>query len=171
MRNVRLLILDVDGVLTDGTTLVGPSGEDWVRFDVQDGLAIKQLIAAGVEVAVITGRSVTSVERRCRALGIERVETGVRDKLTAYRKLLASLAVPDEEVCYMGDDLNDLGPLMACGHGVTVPNARREVLDRATHVTHRSGGAGAVREICERILRAKGLWEEIVERFIRGEAR
>lgn len=153
---LRLLALDVDGVLTDGRIVYGNDGEELKAFSIKDGLGIKLAQRAGLQVAIITGRSSTIVARRAAELGIDLVVQGREDKLVALRELCASLDITPEECAYMGDDLPDLAAILAAGLGLTVSDAAAPVLEAADWVSARAGGEGAVREACEMILAARG---------------
>jgi 3-deoxy-D-manno-octulosonate 8-phosphate phosphatase (KDO 8-P phosphatase) len=155
-RSVRLLLLDVDGVLTDGRLFYGAEGEVMKAFDVKDGHGIV-LLRQHVELGVISGRPGLS-RRRLEELGFKHLVFGRRDKLEAYEALRASVAVDDGEVAYMGDDVNDIALLERVGLSACPSDARPEVRARVDFVALAGGGRGAVREVCELILRAKGLW-------------
>lgn len=153
---IRLLVLDVDGVLTDGRLFFTAEGQEIKAFDTQDGHGIKMLRQSGVEVAIITGRISPLVEHRARNLGITRLYQGREDKLVALRELLPELNVGLNETAYVGDDLPDLPAIMASGLGIAVANAHAFVRTNADHVTKAAGGRGAVREVCDLILSAQG---------------
>jgi 3-deoxy-D-manno-octulosonate 8-phosphate phosphatase (KDO 8-P phosphatase) len=155
-RRIRLLVLDVDGVLTDGSLYYSARGEELKAFDIQDGLGIKMLQASGVEVAIVTGRESGALEARARNLGVARVFQGVEDKLAVFAGLLAALHLTEAEAACMGDDLPDLPLLKRCGLALSVPAAALAVRQQAHHVTGRAGGRGAVREACELIMHAQG---------------
>lgn len=158
-RRVRLLALDVDGVLTDGRIHYSSAGEEIKSFSILDGLGIKLLRRAGIRVAVITARRSAMVDRRVAELGIEHCLQGREDKFEALQELLAELGLEPGEVAYMGDDLPDLRAILRVGLGLTVANASSEVARRAPWQSTARGGEGAVREACEMILRARGEWE------------
>lgn len=165
---IQLLALDVDGVLTDGTLTYSADGGESKSFSTQDGLGIKLLMAHGVDVAIITGRRSAMVERRATELGIKHLFQGRDDKLTALRTLSESNGIALSACAYCGDDLPDLGAIVASGLGVSVPNAPAYVRDHADYVTELHGGRGAVRELCELILRARGDWEELIATYLGG---
>lgn len=162
---VRLLALDVDGVLTDGLLYYGNNGEELKTFNIKDGLGIKLLQRAGVKVAIITGRQSDIVARRARELGIEDVVQGREDKREALLELCQRHNLGMEECAYMGDDLPDLAAIAAAGLGMTVANASAAVLDAAPWRSAHNGGSGAVREACEFILSARGEWSAVVSDF------
>ncbi len=155
---IRLLVLDVDGVMTDGRIYLDGRGEETKVFDVRDGYGLKRLMEAGVEVAIITGRSSGAVDRRAREIGIREVHQGVEQKGELLDRLIRSRCLDVEAVCCVGDDLPDLPLLKRGGLGVAVADAAIEVRDAAAVITKRRGGRGAVREVCELILSARGLW-------------
>ena len=164
-RNIKLLVLDVDGVLTDGRLWYGNSGEELKAFNIQDGLGIKLLQRAGVAVAIITGRTSQLVARRGAELGVKHIVQGREDKLVALRALAGELNLALEEVAYAGDDLPDLSAIAAAGLGIAVANAMPYVAQHAAYKTARSGGDGAVREICDIILQAQGKLETVLEHY------
>ncbi len=165
-RRVRLLALDVDGVLTDGRIHYTSTGEEMKSFSILDGLGIKLLRRAGVQVAVITARRSPMVDRRVAELGIDHCLQGREDKLEALLELIVPLGITQEDVAYMGDDLPDLRAILSVGLGLTVANASSEVADRAAWRSAARGGEGAVREACEMILRARGDWDEAIGRYL-----
>ncbi len=162
---IRLLVLDVDGVLTDGRLYFDNAGNELKAFYTRDGLGLKAVQAAGVELALITGRESRIVANRAAALGIEHVYQGRDDKLTAYLDLLKNTGHADEAVCYAGDDWIDLPVLQRVGLAVTVPEAGADIRDRCHWVTGSGGGRGAVRELCELILDAQGQRDALLARL------
>src|SRR5262249_37436115 len=152
---IRLLVLDVDGVLTDGILVYGPAGEETKRFHVQDGLAMVEARRAGLEIAVVSGRSSASVARRLDELGITEVHQGVKDKGDLLSGLCARLGLEWTLVAVMGDDLNDLPAMKHAGLRLAPSNAVAEVRQAADWVSRRVGGQGAVREAVELLLRAR----------------
>ena len=170
-RAVRLLVLDVDGVLTDGTLLYGPSGEELKAFSVRDGLGITLARKAGVEVAVISGRSCPALERRLADLRVGRASLGRRDKVRALDALLEVSGHALAEVACVGDDLLDLPLFSRVGLAVAVADAEPAVRAAAHWVTERPGGRGAVREVCEGLLAARGVLEQTVAAHLEALAR
>jgi 3-deoxy-D-manno-octulosonate 8-phosphate phosphatase (KDO 8-P phosphatase) len=162
---VKLLALDVDGVLTDGSIYYGNSGEELKAFSIKDGLGIKLLQKAGVTVAIITGRKSEIVARRAGELGINEIVQGREDKRDALGELCDKLNLSLSDCAYMGDDLPDLGAIRVAGLGLTVADAVAAVADAAHWQSSLPGGRGAVREACEFILTAKGLWSELEADF------
>jgi len=164
-KNIKLLLLDVDGVLTDGKLYYGNSGEELKAFNIQDGLGIKLLQQGGIQVGIITGRVSTLLQRRADELGINPVIQGREDKLTALRELLENHNLGLHQIAFMGDDLPDLSAINLVGLGITVANACSTLAAKADWQTLRSGGDGAVREAAEMILKAQGKFDTLVERF------
>ena len=164
-KNIKLLLLDVDGVLTDGKLYYGNSGEELKAFNIQDGLGIKLLQQGGIQVGIITGRVSTLLQRRADELGINPVIQGREDKLIALRELLKSQNLGLHQIAFMGDDLPDLSAINSVGLGITVANASSTLAAKADWQTLRSGGDGAVREAAEMILKAQGKFDTLVERF------
>ena len=155
---IRLLVLDVDGVLTDGGLYYGPAGEETKRFHVQDGLAVVAAQRAGLHVAVISGRASASVTRRMAELGVVEVHQGVEDKAAVLASLMTRLGVGPRQVAMMGDDLIDLPLMRQVGLALAPPNAVPEVRRAAHWISRRRGGDGAVREALELLLRARKAW-------------
>jgi 3-deoxy-D-manno-octulosonate 8-phosphate phosphatase (KDO 8-P phosphatase) len=151
---IRLLVLDVDGVLTDGSIHMGPNGEESKTFNVRDGLGVQRLLAAGIEVAVVSGRRCAAVSRRMAELGVRHVYEGVGEKLAVFERLREKLGLEAGQVAVMGDDLPDLPPMRAAGLAIAVADAQPEVKAAAHWVSDAAGGRGAVREIADRLLAA-----------------
>jgi len=164
-KHVRLLVLDVDGVLTDGSIIYTDAGDEIKAFHVRDGNGIRMVLQAGIEVALITGRRSGAVAHRAKNLNIVRIFQGVRDKLKVLRTLQEELHIVHEETAVVGDDLVDLPIMLPAGLAVAVADAPREVQERAHLVTTAPGGKGAVREVCEIILKSKGLWDDLLRQF------
>ncbi|RKR02527.1 3-deoxy-D-manno-octulosonate 8-phosphate phosphatase (KDO 8-P phosphatase) [Kushneria sinocarnis] len=162
---VRLLALDVDGVMTDGGLDYTGDPHENKRFHVRDGLGLKLLQRSGIELAIITGRQSSAVSRRAEELGIAHLYQGCEDKWQTLSELLGRLQLEADEIAYCGDDLVDLAAIRHAGLGVTVSDAPREIREHADYITTTPGGLGAVRELCELILKARGEWEAIVEEF------
>ena len=158
---IKLLILDVDGVLTDGRITINERGEEVKSFNVKDGLGLKMLMSTGIEVVIITGRKSMVVEHRAKELGIDEVWQGVKDKRALSKKIIGEKGLDKNEVCCMGDDLPDLTMFMEAGLRIAVADGVEEVREEADFVTEKKGGHGAVREACELILKSKGVWSKI----------
>jgi 3-deoxy-D-manno-octulosonate 8-phosphate phosphatase (KDO 8-P phosphatase) len=155
-ERIRLLVLDVDGVLTDGRLRYGPYGERDKVFHVRDGHGIKALRAAGIEIAVISGRRSPAVQRRCSELGIAHVLQGIEDKGAAFAKLIGQLGLEAQQCACIGDDVPDLPILQQVGLAIAVADAHESALAVAHRRTRAAGGTGAVREVCDWLLAARG---------------
>lgn len=164
-RHVEALVLDVDGILSDGFVTLTNSGDEIKNFDISDGLGMKLVQQAGVKVIIITGRTSHIVEKRMNALGVDLIYQGREDKGVALREACAQLNLAPEDCLYMGDDWPDLSAFAIAGMKVTVPNGHVEVRRRADLVTQAQGGRGAVREICDMILMSKGVYEQLLEKY------
>lgn len=163
---IRLMGFDVDGVMTDGRLYFGPEGDYCKAFFSRDGLGLKLLAKSGVRLAIITGRDSPIVTRRAANLGIDLVLQGVEDKRSAMAGLLAEAGLDFDQAGYMGDDLIDLPLLKACGFSATVPDGHELVRRHVCHVARAPAGAGAVREVCELILRAQGSFERVMAHYL-----
>lgn len=157
-QRVRVLVLDVDGVLTDGRLLYLPDGRELKVFHARDGLGVQLMIASGCPVALISGRKSDAVRLRAHELGIELMFLGIEDKVATLEQIVDMLQIDLEEVAYIGDDLPDLPLLERVGLGFAPADAAPEVRSSAHVVLRASGGQGAVREACERVLKAQGAW-------------
>ena len=166
-KEIRLLLLDVDGVLTDGSIVYGDSGTELKAFNIKDGFGIRLLREAGVEVGIITARRSEAVERRAQDLKLAHVYQGVGNKIEAFAEILAAQKLIPQQVAYMGDDWLDLPLLSRVGLAATVADGVAEVKAVAHYVTRQAGGRGAVRELCELIIEAKGLRDELLARYLR----
>lgn len=164
-KNIKLLILDVDGVLTDGSIILDNEGNEFKAFHVRDGHGIKMLKKAGINIAIITGRHSKVVERRAHELGITEVYQRCHIKSVAYEHLIEKMEITDKEVAYIGDDIVDIPILKRVALSVAVADATAEAKDEAMIVTKNRGGRGAVREVCELILKSNGKWKEIMDEY------
>jgi 3-deoxy-D-manno-octulosonate 8-phosphate phosphatase (KDO 8-P phosphatase) len=164
MRRLRLMIFDVDGVLTDGTLYFSESGAELKAFNARDGHGLKMLKESGVEVAILSARRSRAVDVRAAELGITLVEQGVRDKGKAFENLITRAHATADAAGYMGDDLMDLPVLSRCGFAASVPDAPELVRERVHHVTRAQGGRGAAREVCELIMRAQDTLDGAIAR-------
>jgi 3-deoxy-D-manno-octulosonate 8-phosphate phosphatase (KDO 8-P phosphatase) len=165
-KSIRLVIFDVDGVLTNGTLIYGPNGTESKTFNTQDGMGLRLLLRTSVEIAIITARSSDVVEKRMQDLGIKHVYQGCTDKLIAYDDLKQKLNVADHEIAYVGDDLPDLPGLLRAGLSVTVPNAPKVMHQYADWMTKAKGGKGAAREVCDLIMQAQGTYQPAVNAYL-----
>jgi YrbI family 3-deoxy-D-manno-octulosonate 8-phosphate phosphatase len=157
---IKLLILDVDGVMTDGHINLNERGEEMKSFHVRDGYGLKRLMDAGIDVVIITGRKSKAVEYRAKELGIQEIHQGVKEKESLCREVIDRKKLKKNQVCCMGDDLPDLSMFNQAGISIAVADAAAEVRDAASYVTENKGGNGAVREVCELILKAQQKWPE-----------
>ena len=155
---VQLIVFDVDGVLTDGRITYTSAGDEVKSFHVQDGAALKMLMREGIEVAIITGRQSVMVERRAGELGIQHLFQGNEDKIIAFQTLCERVGVPETACAHVGDDLPDIALFERVGLSISVPNGHPSARAAADWVTDTAGGEGVAREICERLLRARGAW-------------
>ena len=168
LKRTKLLALDVDGVLTDGTIYISPAGEVFKGFNAKDGMGISCALRNNLQIAVITGRQSPIVERRCDELGINLLRQGVKDKRLALEQLAAKLGLTSKEVAYMGDDLNDIPAFAAAGLNIAPADASIEVLAVADIITKAKGGRGAVREAITMILAAQDNWNTIVNAYLQA---
>ena len=163
---VRLLLLDCDGVLTDGRITPVEGGEELKSFHTHDGHGLVMLHRAGLRSGIISGRTSRLVELRAKDLGISFVRQGALNKIEVFENLLAEAKIDPERVAYVGDDVVDIPLMRRCGLGVAVADATPDTRDAAHHVTRLPGGHGAVREVCELILKAQGRWDELMKRYL-----
>ena len=163
---IRLLVLDVDGVLTDGSIVYDSSGSQVQAFHVHDGLGLKLLEKAGINIAIISSRTSAPLEKRACELGIKFVVQGSRNKTAAYEEIRAELNVTTDETAYIGDDWVDIPMLKRVGLAVVVANSTEPMKNHAHYVTQRPGGRGAVREVCDLLLKATGKWGELLNGYL-----
>ena len=167
VRGIKLVIFDVDGVLTDGRIIYDDDGKETKSFDVKDGHGIKLLMRAGINAAIITARESKVVVHRAKNLGIELVYQGRKDKLEAFEEILEKTGLKPSETAYVGDDIIDLPVIRRAGFSAAVSDAVDEVKKRVDYVAGRPGGRGAAREVAEVILKTQGKWEEILKGYLR----
>lgn len=165
VARIELLILDVDGVMTDGRIIITDHGEEIKCFNVKDGLGLRLLLRAGIDVVIISGRKSKVVEHRAKDLGIKEIYQGVKDKASLCAKLIQQKKLKRDQVCCMADDLPDLPMFKQAGISIAVADAVVEVRDTASFVTKNRGGNGAVREVSELILKAKQKWQDAISAF------
>jgi 3-deoxy-D-manno-octulosonate 8-phosphate phosphatase (KDO 8-P phosphatase) len=166
-RRVRMLITDIDGVMTDGRIIYSIYGDELKFFDVTDGFGISLLNRVGIKTVIVTAKKSRIVKQRGRDLKVARVYAGFLDKLIPFNDLLKRFKVTAEEICFIGDDLIDFPVLKRVGFAVSVPNAMEEVKAAAHYITTRHGGRGAVREVCDLILKSQDKWGEATDRFLK----
>ncbi|HEX2644361.1 MAG TPA: HAD hydrolase family protein [Thermoanaerobaculia bacterium] len=165
-RSIEWILLDVDGVFTDGRLIYGADGEQWKLFDVRDGLGVKLAQRAGLKVGILSGRVSAALERRAQGLELDALMMDRSDKADAFAEFLSAQGTAAERVAYMGDDLIDLPVLRRCGLAFAPADAVAEVRERVHRVLESKGGRGAVREMCELILRARGEWDGLVAHYL-----
>jgi len=166
-EKIKLLILDVDGVFTDGSIILDNKGNEFKAFHVRDGHGIKMLIRAGVRVAIITGRNSKVVDRRAKELGIAEVYQKSFNKITDYNHIKKKFSLNDSEIAYVGDDIVDLPLIKRVGLSFAVADAPEEVRLHVSAVTKNRGGRAAVREVTDIIIKAKGLWNKIIDGYLK----
>ncbi|HEU4834652.1 MAG TPA: HAD hydrolase family protein [Pyrinomonadaceae bacterium] len=162
---IKLLLMDCDGVLTDGRIWIFENGEEQKGFHTRDGLGIDLLHRAGLRSGIISGRTSSAVDTRARTLGMSFIVQGHENKVQAFAEILAQAAVTNAEVAYIGDDLNDIPLMLQSGLGVAVADAVHETREHAHYVTKAPGGFGAVREVIELILKSQGRWDDLIKAF------
>lgn len=165
MKDIKLVIIDVDGVLTDGAIYIDDEGRETKAFNVLDGTGISYLHRVDIKTAIISGRVSKAVDHRAKELNIAEVYQGAKNKLDVYNEILEKYSLKDEEVCYIGDDLIDLPIFYRVGFPVAVANAMTIVKQYSAYVTKAKGGCGAVREIAEKIIKFQEKWNIIMERY------
>jgi 3-deoxy-D-manno-octulosonate 8-phosphate phosphatase (KDO 8-P phosphatase) len=165
-RQIKLLLMDCDGVLTDGRIWIIDENEDQKAFHIRDGLALELWHRAGLRSGIISGRSSTAVSRRAKGLNISIVHLGQNDKLKAFEETLLETGVSSDEVAFIGDDLNDIPLMLRCGLAIAVSDASSETKARAHYITRASGGNGAVREAIELILKVQNKWDAVVAGYL-----
>ena len=166
-RRVKMLISDIDGVMTDGRIVYSIYGDELKFFDVTDGFGISLLNKAGIKTVIMTAKKSKIVKMRGRDLGVTRVYAGFLDKLIPFNDVLKRFNIAPEDICFIGDDLIDFPVLKKVGFAVSVPNAVEEVKAVAHYITSRPGGRGAVREVCDLILKSQDKWEQATARFLK----
>jgi 3-deoxy-D-manno-octulosonate 8-phosphate phosphatase (KDO 8-P phosphatase) len=167
IRKIRCVVMDIDGVLTDGRIIYGNYGDELKFFDVQDGFAVAALKTCGLKTAWVTARKSRINQKRAKELQVTKLCQNVKDKRKQFQKLLKKFRLSAEEACFIGDDLPDLGVLREAGLAVAVGNAAPEVKAVAHYVTEKHGGRGAVRETTDLILKTQGRWDELLQKALR----
>jgi len=165
LKNIHLLLLDVDGVMTDGRIIYDGNGLETKCFNVKDGHGIKMLQRHGIQVGIITGRNSVVVDIRARELGIGLVYQGALNKLASYDDVKQKTGLEDSQIAYVGDDIIDVPVIRRVGFSSAPPDSLPEVLKVVDFVTSSGGGRGAVREVCDLILKGRGVWDEIASRY------
>jgi 3-deoxy-D-manno-octulosonate 8-phosphate phosphatase (KDO 8-P phosphatase) len=165
-KKIKLLIVDVDGVMTDGSIILDNEGNEFKRFNVRDTHGIKLPMRHGIEVAITTGRQSKVVNLRAKELGIKHVYQKCRNKVGPYQDLKSKLSVSDSEMAYIGDDVVDIPIMKRVGLSIAVSDAHKDILEFADIITEEEGGKCAVRSVCDFILKSKGIWKEIISGYI-----
>ena len=165
IKKIKLLLLDVDGVLTDGSIIVGEHNQELKIFNVKDGLGIKLAQAGGIEIGIITGRTSEAVKKRVDELDIQILYQGQQDKIKIYEQIKNDLGLKDDQIAYIGDDLNDLKLLQKVGFSFTVNDACDEVKAEVDYTTKHPGGKAAVREVIELILKSQEKWQGLIQKY------
>lgn len=168
MKNIKLIALDVDGTLTDGKIYYDGAGNEIKAFNAKDGMAIAQAGKNGIEIAVITGRKSTIVERRAKELGIAHIYQGIHSKVDALNIILDKTNIKYDEVMYIGDDINDIQIMSKVKNAACPNDAVQEVRDICNIISSKNGGNGAVREIIECVLKEQGKWDTIISKYSGG---
>lgn len=167
IKRIKLLVTDIDGVMTDGRIVYSIYGDELKFFDVTDGFGITLLYRAGIKTIIITAKKSRIVKMRGRDLKAARVYAGFPDKIIPFNDLLKRFKVDAQEICFIGDDLLDIPVLKRVGFAVSVPNAMEEVKASAHYVTYKAGGRGAVREICDLILKTQNKWDQVTSKYFK----
>ena len=167
IKNIKLVILDVDGILTDGKIIYASFGDDIKEFDVKDGFGITLLYRAGIKSMILTAKSSKVIKRRAKDMHVVKVYQNAFDKLKVYNKILRKFKFEDEDICFMGDDLVDLPVLKRVGFSACAPCSLDEVKKEVDYVTKKTGGSGAVREIADLILKTQSKWQKVTEKYYR----
>ena len=165
LKDIQLLLLDVDGVLTDGSIIYNDADSETKVFNVKDGYGIKLVMSAGIKVGLVTGRTSKALYRRCRDLGIRCIYDGVQHKDQLLDKIVQETGVTAGNTAFMGDDLPDLPLMRRIGLSIAVADAHDRVRNYADWITTAPGGRGAVREVCDALLKAKGVWDKVMEHY------
>ncbi len=164
-NKIKLLLLDVDGVLTDGSIILGEPNQELKIFNIKDGLGIKLAQVSGIKVGIITGRTSEAVKKRAEELDIKILYQGKADKIEAYEQIKNDLNLQDDQIAYIGDDLNDLKLIQRVGLSCAMNDGCDEVKAKAVYITKNPSGKGAVREVIEMILKRQGKWENLIQKY------
>ncbi len=167
IKNIKLVILDVDGILTDGKIIYTSFGDDIKGFDVKDGFGITLLHRAGIKSIILTAKSSKVIKRRAKDMHVAKAYQNAFDKLEVYNKILRKFKFEDEDICFMGDDLVDLPVLRRVGFSACTPCSVDEVKKEVDYITKKTGGSGAVREVADLILKTQSKWQKVTEKYYR----
>ncbi len=165
LKDIQLLLLDVDGVLTDGSLIYSDEDREIKVFNVKDGFGLKLVMSAGIKVGLVTGRTSKALHRRCRDLGIKYIYDGVQQKAQLLDKIVLETGVGADNTAFIGDDLPDLPLMRRIGLSIAVADAHEMVRDYSDWITAAPGGRGAVREVCDALLKARGDWQKLMEQY------
>jgi 3-deoxy-D-manno-octulosonate 8-phosphate phosphatase (KDO 8-P phosphatase) len=165
-RNIRILIMDCDGVLTDGRIIFFPGGDETKQFDTKDGHGLRMAERAGLRAAIITGRASAALRERAKDLGLVHLYEKAHNKLVPFEQILAAEGLREDQACFVGDDVTDIPVMRRAGLAVAVGDAVDEAKEFAHLVTKRAGGRGAVREVIEFILKSQGKWQSAMQRYL-----
>lgn len=165
-KNIKLIIFDVDGVLTDGSLFYGDDGQEYKAFNSRDGHGMKMLQETGVQIGIITGRTSEVVLHRMKNLQVQHIYQGRLEKLPAFEELIGKLGIAPEHVAYVGDDVVDLPIMIRVGLAITVPGAHDLTKQHAHWITSKPAGAGAARDICEMIMKAQGTYDALIAKYL-----
>lgn len=167
IKRIKILMLDVDGVLTDGRIIYGNYGDEYKNFNVLDGFGLVLLRRAGIKTIIVTANKSRLVAKRAKILGLFKVYQNCFDKLKTFQEITRLFNVRPEEICFVGDDLIDIPVMKRVGFAVSVPNGAEELKEYSHYITKKAGGYGAVREVCELILKTQQNWNEVTEKYFR----
>lgn len=167
IKKIKLLILDIDGILTDGRIIYDNRGNELKFFDVQDGFGIVLLKRIGIDTIIMTAKKSRVVTRRARDFNVKHIYQNCFDKLATFQDILKKFRVSSDEICFVGDDLIDIPVMKRVGLAASVPNAVDETKEAAHYITKRTGGRGAVREICDLIIKTQDKWQDVMGRYLR----
>ena len=165
LKDIQLLLLDVDGVLTDGSIIYSDEDSETKVFNVKDGYGLKLVMSTGIKVGLVTGRTSKALHRRCRDLGIKYIYDGVQQKAQLLDKIVLETGVAADHTAFIGDDLPDIPLMKRIGLSIAVADAHEMVRDYSDWITSAPGGRGAVREVCDALLKARGHWEKLMAKF------
>ena len=165
LKKIKLLLCDVDGVLTDGSIIYNDKGQETKQFNVKDGFGIKLLMSAGIQLGIVTGRRSKALIHRCNDLGIRLIFDGISDKAGILDEIQQRTGISTDNIAFVGDDIPDLALMRRIGVPIAVADAHENVREYAEWVTSAPGGAGAIREVCEAILKSQGSWDKILEQM------
>ena len=165
-KKIKLILMDADGVLTEGKIIFYSGGGEAKAFDVKDGVGIKLAQRAGLKIGIITGRTSEAIARRAQELEVEEIHQGAKEKIISYEKILSKHSLHDENVCFIGDDIIDIPVMKRVGFPAAVADAHEDILPFAIYQTSLKGGQGAVREVIDLIIKTQGKWHQVVKKYL-----